>query len=165
MKPLSIAALAIAFAGCAASQQYFEPTERVEGRTQEGRKLATYPLEVGQGSLGEVKVWSEGAYETKGDETLVRIGLEVHNTSGAPIELKPGDLNLEVNAKDYGPISGLRPEGDSAQAVPPGTVAEVRPTFALPPGISPSDIDSMRLHWRVQANGLSSHRARRSPKR
>ena len=155
MKPLSLAALGIVLAGCAASHQYFEPTEHVEGRTPEGRKLATYPLAVGEGSFGEVKVWSEGAYETKSDETLVRIGLEVHNTSGAAIELKPGDPNLEVIAKDYGPISGLRPEVDSSRAFPPGTVAEVRPTFALPPGISPRDIEAMRLHWRVQADGLS----------
>ena len=144
---------AIGLAGCAANQQYFQPTERVEGRTQEGRKLAIYPLTVAQGPVGEAKVWSSGAYETDGDDTVVRVGLEVHNTSGAPIELDPGDLQLHVTAHHYAPISGLRPEDERARAVPPGGIAQLNPTFELPPGISPGDIRSMRLDWRVHAAG------------
>jgi hypothetical protein len=144
---------AVALAGCAANQQYFQPTERVEGRTQTGRKVAIYPIAVPQGPVGEAKVWSSGAYETDGDETVVRVGLEVHNTSAAPLQVDPGDLRLHVHADDYAPLSGLRPEDEVARAVPPGGIAQLSSTFELPPGISPGDIESMRLDWRVRADG------------
>lgn len=144
--------VAIAVCGCGASRQYFEPSERVQGQTLEGHRVAIYPLTVASGPFGEAKVWSRGAYETD-DRALVHAGLEIHNTSGAPIELRQGDVKLDVLSKGQGPIRGLQPITDAARAFAPGTIGEANLRFALPESLSPRDVVALRLHWRVHVNG------------
>ena len=105
MKCLGILA-AIAVTSCAAGQQQFEPTERVQGSTLEGDNVSIYPLAVATGQVGDANVWSSGADKTEGGGTVVRIGIDVHNTGSAPIYLRPdaqvllrvrnGELDLDA---------------------------------------------------------------------
>lgn len=146
--------LAIAACGCATGRQYFEPSERVQGQTLQGHKVAIYPLSVATGPFGEAKVWSRGAYEID-EGALLHVGLEIHNTGRVPVELRPGDVRLDVLTEDHGPIRGLRPVAEGARAFAPGTIGEANLRFALPQDVSPNDVMALRLHWRLHVNGYT----------
>jgi hypothetical protein len=136
--------------GCAASRQYFEPAERIQGQTVGGDKVAIYPLTAAGTQFGEAKLWSHGAYQTDTGSDVVHVGLEIHNTSATTLELRPEELRLDVMHEDAGPLSGLRVSGQP-QVVAPGQIADASFVFELPEGTSPSDLVALRLHWRVHA--------------
>jgi hypothetical protein len=137
--------------GCAASRQYFEPAERVQGQTVQGDKVAIYPLAAAGSHFGEAKVWSHGAYETDGDRNVVHVGLELHNTGNVPLELRPAELRLDVMDGERGPVRGLQTSETAPRVVAPGAIADASFLFELPPGIAPRDATALRLHWRVHA--------------
>jgi hypothetical protein len=137
--------------GCAAGRQYFEPAERVQGQTVQGDKVAIYPLTAAGSQFGEAKLWSHGAYQTADGRNMVHVGIEIHNTGAAPIELRPSELRLDVMDDDRGPQLGLTPSATDARVVANGAIADVNLEFALPAGISPREVTALRLHWGVHA--------------
>ena len=151
---------AVMVAGCAASQQQFEPTERVQGRTVEGDKVATYPVTVSTGQVGEANVWSRGAHETEGDESVVHLGLDVRNTGAAPIELRPEEVTLDVFV-ERGKISGIKPADPVARSFAPGQTGGASLVFPLPHGVSPGDVEALTLNW--QGHVADQTYAQRTP--
>jgi hypothetical protein len=141
----------LALCGCAASHQYFEPSERVQGQTVQGCKVAIYALTGAAGVFGEAKVWSHGAYDAGDGRNVVHIGLELHNTGKTPIELRPGELRLDVMDEERGPVRGLALQNEAARVFAPGAIGDASFLFELPPAIGPSDVVALRLHWRVHA--------------
>jgi hypothetical protein len=137
--------------GCAASRQYFEPSERVQGQTVQGHKVAIYALTGSAGVFGEAKVWSHGAYEAEDGRSVVHIGLEIHNTGKTPIELRPGELRLDVMDDDRGPLRGLQMQDGGTRVFAPGAIGDASFAFDLPAGIDPGDVVALRLHWSVHA--------------
>ena len=93
-KALSAALIALAFAGCAASRQYFEPSERISGQTENGYTQALYPLSGPRGAFGEASLWSRGASRTQDGRTVVQIGFALHNTGASPIVLRGDELRI-----------------------------------------------------------------------
>jgi hypothetical protein len=158
---LWIAVAGITLLGCGASRQAFEPSERVQGRTLQGNKVAIYPLSAGSTMFGEAKVWSHGAYRTKDGPTVVHAALEIHNTAAAPIEIRRGEVTLDVLHSNDGPIKGLRPTEDGTRTFQQGAIGEAHFVFPLPEGVSPRDVDALRLHWRVHHGELTY--AQRTP--
>ena len=147
-----IAVLVLVLCGCATGRQYFEPSERVQGQTVQGHKVAIYALTGASGVFGEAKVWSHGAYEAEDERSVVHVGLEIHNTGAVPVELRPGELRLDVLDEDGGPLRGLSPQdGGAARTVAPGAIEDMSFLFELPPGVEPRDAVALRLHWRVHA--------------
>ena len=137
--------------GCAASRQYFEPSERVQGQTVQGYKVAIYALTGATGVFGEAKVWSHGAYETGDGQSVVHVGFEIHNTGKTPIELRANELRLDVMHEDNGPLLGLATAEDGARVFAPGTIGDASFLFELPHGLGPGDVVALRLHWRAHA--------------
>jgi hypothetical protein len=148
---LLVALFALPLAACAASHQYFEPAERISGQTLKGDKLAIYPLSVAGGALGEAKLWSSGAYEAEGGGAFVHVGIELHNTSAVPLELRAGETKLDVLSDPDGPFKGLRPASDAKSVVAPGAIGEINFQFVLPVGVSPGDVTALRFYWQVHA--------------
>lgn len=151
----------IALCGCAASRQYFEPAERVQGQTAQGDKVAIYPLTAAGKQFGEAKIWSHGAYETDGARSLVHVGLELHNTGVAAIELRPSELRLDVMDGERGPLRGLKARDRATRVIAPGAIDDASFLFELPPGVSPRDVVALRLHWQVHAGDTTY--AQRTP--
>jgi hypothetical protein len=139
--------------GCAASRQYFQPTERVRGVTIQGYRESIYPLMGPHGHFGEAKLWSRGAYRGPGGLTVVHVSIEIHNTSGAHIELAATDVRLDPVRTDDGVLTDVAPAETSRFAVAPGTIVEERFHFVLPAGTTPGEVSAFRVRWRVTNAG------------
>lgn len=145
----------IALSGCAHDRQYFRPTERVRGQTVQGYHEAFYELVGSQGRFGEAKVWSTGAYR-RGDDSVVEVGLDIHNTSGQPIEISAKSLLLDpVRTRDE-PLRKIPAAETGVFKVAPESRASLRAHFLLPDGVRPGAVTSFGFHWRV-ANGPQSY--------
>jgi hypothetical protein len=143
-------------AGCGAGTQYFEPSERVQGQTVHGHKVAIYPLTGPSGVFGEAKVWSSGAHRTDDERAVVRVGFEIHNTSATPIELRTNELRLDVLPFAGNPIKDLMASQPSSRVIAPGAIGEASLKFELPADLSPGDVSALRLRWSVH-NGPQSY--------
>jgi hypothetical protein len=144
---------ALALAGCAASRVYFQPTEHVRGTTDQGFREAIYPLVGPHGPFGEAKVWSRGAYRGPGNRTVIHLGIEIHNTSAAPIVLDARDVRLDPVRTDDGALPNLAPAEQEILSVPPAAIAQARFHFVLPASTSPGDVYAFRARWRVTSSG------------
>jgi hypothetical protein len=157
--------LALGLAGCGAARQYFEPTERVSGQTENGYSQALYPLSGPRGPFGEATLWSRGAYRvdsgnapalrggatTDDDRTVVQIAFSLHNTSDAPIELRGDELRIGTMRTDDALLSELAPADPSVLSVPPQAIGEAQFHFVLPPDTQPREVRAFRLRWSVHA--------------
>src|SRR5689334_8386586 len=138
-------------AGCGAARQYFEPTERVTGQTENGYSQALYPLSGPRGPFGEVTLWSRGAYETDDGRTVVQVAFSLHNTSDSPIELRGDELRIGTMRTDDALLSELVPADPSVLSVPPQGIGEAQFHFVLPPDTRPREVRAFRLRWAVHA--------------
>lgn len=151
---LALAALVL-FSACAHDRQYFRPTERVRGQTLQGYHEAFYELVGSQGRFGEAKVWSRGAYR-QGDESVVEVALDVHNTSGQPIEISAKDLHLDPVRTRDAVLRKLPAAETGVFKVAPESRASLRAHFLLPDGMHPGSVTSLGFSWRVK-NGAQSY--------
>ena len=161
---LSLGLLAL-LAGCGAARQYFEPTERVTGQTENGYSQALYPLAGPHGPFGEATLWSRGAYRADNSgsapalrggasfdgRTVVQIGFSLHNTSDAPIELRGAELRIGTMRTDDALLSELVAADPSVLSVPPQAIGEAQFHFVLPAGVAPREVRAFRLRWAVYA--------------
>lgn len=141
-------ALIVATSGCAYSRQYFRPTERVRGQTVQGYQEAFYDLVGPRGAFGEAKVWSPGAYR-RGDDSVVEVTLELHNTSAEELAVAAQDLRLDPVRGSHGVLRNLAPAETGVFRVPPEARASVQVHFLLPDGIMPGHVHSFGFAWRV----------------
>jgi hypothetical protein len=155
-----LALIAVLLAGCAAQRQYFQPTERQHGETVHGYPEAIYTLVGPQGQFGEAKLWSNGAY-VSGGESVIHIGIEVHDTSAQPIELRAADIELESVATDVGTVGHVPPLRARNRVFAPGAIAPTDFEFRLPDEVAPGDVQSFVLLWRARNAGQSY--AQRTP--
>jgi hypothetical protein len=143
---LIAAALAIA-PGCVSSRA-FVPSEHVTGFSPDGEQLAAeYTLLEEGETLGDVKVWSDGAVRD-GSHTAVRVTFEIANQSTAPLRFEPRGLFLEEmpeSGKTPGRVRPAEVRGDVL--VPAGQSRQLTATFALPKGVWPSDVPGYRVGW------------------
>jgi hypothetical protein len=144
-----VAGSVIVLTGCAASRQYFEPTERVTGQTENGYTQALYPLSGPRGPFGEATLWSRGAYQTDDGRTVVQIGVALHNTSDAPIVLQGSELRIGTMRTDDALLSELRAADAADLHVAAQSLGETQYHFVLPPGVDPSEVRAFRLRWTV----------------
>ncbi len=138
---------ALLLGGCAATRQYFQPTERVHGITEQGFRESMYDLTGAKGRFGEAKIWSRGAYRGPGDRTVIHLGLELHNTGGTPIVVRPGDVVLDRVRTGEGLLTEVAPAEHATYQVAPAGILELRFHFVLPAGIAPDDVSAFRARW------------------
>ena len=150
----------LSLAGCAAPQA-FMPVAPVTKPGPDGVNVAAqYEVESSGQRLGEMQVWSQGAYraEVQGKaQTLVQIGLSLHNTGSAPLELDPTQLLLDDVALGRGTLFRLAPirvEGNGP--ILPAQSRTVRAYFRLPDGVWPDDVIEYRVAWQVRVQGQES---------
>jgi hypothetical protein len=140
---------ALVLGGCAASRQYFQPTERVRGTTLQGYGESIYELSDPHGHFGEAKLWSRGAYRGPGRSTVVQVSIEIHNTSGSAIELRSADVRLDPVRTDSGVLTDLRPAETKDYGIATQALRELRFHFVLPAGTSPGEVTAFQVRWRV----------------
>ncbi len=144
---------ALGVGGCAARTQYFEPTERVEGRTLEGFEAAYYELQGPTGAFGEAKLWSTGATEARVDgvpRTVIEVHYQVQNRGSYPVTIDARQLALrtvETRSGRFGDVPATGVSGDLT--IEPGTVGEGYAIFALPEEVKPSDVVAFNVRWAV----------------
>lgn len=159
LRPVEWMVVLLAASGCAATEQAFQPTEHVEGRTVEGYREAFYELDAGGARYGEVKVWSSGAHRVstaEGHRTAVDVGFTIDNTGDKPIRLALDRVRLEsYQAKEpqQSDIQALLAAGNLAVA--PDATGTVEVTFELPEGIGVSDVQAFRVKWTTESDGRS----------
>jgi hypothetical protein len=144
--------------GCAESSQFFRPTEHVYGETPHGFDEAIYNMVGPFGPFGEAKVWSDGAFSEHGD-SVVHATLELHNTSGVPLVVRPEQLRLDPVRVGSHLLHDFAPIEKQALSVAPGAFGTVELRFVLPPDIRPGEVSSFGLRWSVQ-NGPQSYSQR-----
>jgi len=149
------AMLALVAASCGAGAAEFRPTENVTGRTVEGYKEASYDLETADRQIGEVVVWSAGAYpvaHSRGSQTVVDVGFRIDDGGDTPITLDASDVQLESVQTARQTLADVPASGPPGSiTVGPRSSREIGLTFALPPGIAPSDVRAFRVRWTTAA--------------
>lgn len=146
--------------GCVSSRA-FVPSEHVTGFSPDGQQYAAeYTLLEEGETVGEVKVWTDGA-ERDDSRTVIRVAFELDNPSQRPLRFDESRLFLEELPEDGKAPGRERPAeltGDTL--VPPGESRQLAATFTLPSGIWPSDVPGYRVGWAVV--GGKSH-SRKTP--
>lgn len=140
--------------GCAYNRQYFRPTERVRGQTMQGYPESIYDLVGAKGRFGEAKIWSVGSYR-KGDDSVIEVTLELHNTSGKPIEIASTDLMLDPVTGSKGELHKVPAAETGTFSIGPESRATVRVHFVLPNGWKPGHVRSFGFVWKVKGEEQS----------
>ena len=122
--------------GCVSSRA-FVPSEHVTGFSPNGEQLAAeYALLEAGESLGDVKVWSDGA-QRDGSRTTVRVAFEITNQSREPLRFDERGLFLEELAEEGKAAGRERASGLTGDpVVPPGQSRQLAATFTLPSGVT-----------------------------
>ncbi|HLU40533.1 MAG TPA: hypothetical protein VK081_14205, partial [Planctomycetota bacterium] len=108
--PLVLALLCLA--GCAATRRHFIPREGLNATSPRGWPAARYQLVIAGQSVGETKVWSEGAYRAEvGDDerTILHVGFEIENRSGEEMTFLVDRCQVVDAINDGDPLPDLRP--------------------------------------------------------
>jgi hypothetical protein len=141
--------------GCAENRQYFRPTERVYGRTIQGHGEAIYELVGAFGPFGEAKVWSPGAFREE-DSTVLHVNVDLHNTSGVPIEVDPQQLRADPVRVGSELLRDVPPLEKQRLTVAPGAFGRIKLRYLLPPQYRPGHLSGFGLRWQVK-NGPQSY--------
>lgn len=153
-----LAIVAVAGAGCTGAAQEasaFHPTERVEGRTMEGYKEASYDLTAQGTRRGEIEVWSPGARQMNtpsGSRAVVRVGFTLDDVGQVPLDLDVSNIRLEsfqAKTARKADLPAVLVSGKTAVAAGTSENAEVQ--FELPPDVHVSDISAFRIKWSVRS--------------
>jgi hypothetical protein len=149
MRYIACLSLLLVASGCAYNRQYFRPTERVRGQTMQGYHESFYELVGPGGRFGEAKIWSAGAYRN-GDDSVIEVTLEVHNTSGKPIDISAQDLRLDPVRGSNGELRDVPAAETGTFTVGPEARASVRVHFLLPRGWLPGQVQRFGFEWKVK---------------
>ena len=124
---------------------------------------AHYPVERQGKQFGQIEVWSRGAYRTELEgktQTLVQVGLSLHNTSPTPLEFDPTQLFLDEVALRGGTLYRVAPAQVKGNVpVAPSQTRTLEAYFVLPSDAWPADVIEYRVAWQVKdAAGAYSNR-------
>lgn len=147
----------------AAARETFVPRGGYVALSPAGYPAAEYDLTHCGREVAETKLWSRGAYRgvVRGREkTVVHVGLEIENETGRPITVDPRSLQLDPITTDRWVLRGLQPIATAGRTrVPPGRTQVIHVYYALPPDISPLEIDAFRVRWALRAGRVTYRHA------
>lgn len=147
--------LLLALASCGTSRAYFIPREDVRAQSPRGWPAAQYAVAVAnEPSVGEVRVWSEGAQRTEFEgekRAVLHVGLEIENRSPAPMVLEVAKCRLvDVEVSDM-QLAAVPPDGDTADfEVPANRSGLIDLEFVMPRDTLPRDLESFKLQWSLR---------------
>jgi hypothetical protein len=151
--------LGLLLLSCACSNhRYFVPRENTNGTGPGGYPAAVYRIDAGVlgGSVGEVRVWSEGAHfvDTEDSEEVeLHLGFEIENTSTVPLALDLVTLRLAdvTFGRTRLELEPVRTEGVADAA--PGTTTRIDAFFRPGHEPWPQDINGFSARFRILAGG------------
>jgi hypothetical protein len=121
------------------------------------RHAAEYPVGDRAERRGKIELWSEGAEREELDgslQTLIHVGMELHNTSAEPLRLDREQLRLDDVLLENGNVySAPLATFDGDLEVPPGESRQYQANFRLPSRIWPDDILAYHFTWSVLDSG------------
>jgi hypothetical protein len=121
------------------------------------RHAAEYPIGDRDARRGKIELWSEGAEREELDgslQTLIHVGMVLHNESSEPLRLDQGQLRLDDVLLENGNIhSAPLATFDGDPEVAPGASGQYQATFRLPARIWPDDILAYHFTWAVVDSG------------
>jgi hypothetical protein len=139
-------------AGCAGRHESFAAAERQSMLATDGYVAAQYDALVAGDVIGDVKVWSSGAFvDERSGRTLLHVGFELENNSGAPYELPAHEVAIEgatTNGVMRQPVELYYQDGDGR--VDAGRQARLELWFAMPVGVEPQHLDAFQVRWAVR---------------
>jgi hypothetical protein len=146
-----VATLALASSACASRSESFAAAER-QSLATDGYVSAQYDALVAGDVIGDVKVWSSGAFvDERSGRTLVHVGFELENNSQAEYELPAHEVVIEGATIDgvlREPVDLYYQDGDGRVA--PGREARLDLWFAMPQGVQPQHLDAFQVRWAVR---------------
>jgi hypothetical protein len=156
MRTLLLVLAGAGITACGSTTENFLPSERATSRSPEGYTAAEYQIQGETGSLGEVKVWSRGAYRSEVDgapRTVLHVGFDIDNSSDEPLTLDSGRISLDYASLNDKTLVNLQPDRVVGQAAVPAHASHsVQAFFVLPHGFSPQNLDAFRVQWAI-SNG------------
>jgi hypothetical protein len=151
LRSLATFSLLLCLLSCAATREHFIPREDVRAQSPRGWPAAQYPITIGGENVGEAKVWSEGTFraDVEGDKrTILHIGFEVENRSGAELDFDVDKCRVVDVQGDDGRMADMAAHDESGQLhVAVGQVGLIDLEFVLPLGSNPRDLDTFRVEW------------------
>lgn len=138
------------------------------GGDAEDRHALEYPIGARDARRGKIELWSDGAEREELDgalQTLIHVGMVVHNTSNEPVRLDREQLRLDdvllengnIHSAPLATFDGEVRDGevgsDGEPEVPPGASRQYQAYFRLPARIWPDDILAYHFTWAVKDSG------------
>lgn len=121
------------------------------------RHAAEYPVGSRDARRGKIELWSDGAEREELDgslQTLIHVGMVLHNESNEPLRLDQQQLRLDDILLENGNVhSAPLATFDGEAEVPPGASGQYQATFRLPARIWPDDILAYHFTWAVLDSG------------
>lgn len=112
---------------------------------------AYYEITVGQRTIGDVKVWSNGA-RVENDQIIVEMGLRIRNNIDTPITIDPTGSGVEVTEKREVQVVDNETKTDGPLTVPAGGMARVTLTYTLPAKTDLDNITGFDFYWRLSTS-------------
>ncbi len=148
--PSAVVALAVAASACTSSRAWFRPGENSGSESPGGFPAASYDVGRDSQAAGQVTVWSEGARLDDRGMTVVRVGFEIENWSGAEVELVLAETDLRAVQTGSDLFEDLPYSAMGGNAVVPDQkVGRVDLEFTIPEAwlTGPEDIASFHVRW------------------
>lgn len=146
------AMLALGSMSCASRREAFAAGERQTVLGTDGFVAAQYDALVAGDVIGDVTVWSSGAFvDERSGRTLVHVGFDLENNGNEPYELLAHHVVIEgatTNGVVRGPVELYYQDGDGRVAA--GREGRLDLWFAMPPGVEPQELDAFQVRWTVR---------------
>jgi len=139
---------------CGGLTQEFAPLQADGGYTIYGYRSGTYDVAIEGSKVGEVEVWSAGAFEDEaqaGEPTMLHVGLSVKGVGEEPLMLSADAVELTTLVVDDRTIEAPGIDPITEEGVVPKAEGQVDVFFRLPPDVDPQDVDAFRVRWKVQS--------------
>ncbi len=149
--------LLLALLPACSSTRWFAPRENLNGTSPSGFPAAVYPVQAGDTTRGDVRIWSDGTSleeaDGQADVPLLHVGFEIENTGSTALAIDLGALRVERLWWDDQSLAELRPTRVEGQtSAPAGGRATVQ--FWFHPGVevAPRKVAAFDVRWRVCAD-------------
>lgn len=151
------------FVACTPSYVAVSGTATIGPDGEGERHALEYPIGARDARRGKIELWSDGAEREELDgslQTLIHVGMVVHNTSSEPVRLERKQLRLDDVLLENGDIySAPLATFDGEPEVPPGASRQYQAYFRLPARVWPDDILAYHFTWAVVDSGGSHPQA------
>lgn len=138
--------------GSCAHHADFRPVDAAT-KLAPGYVAAYYEVEKRQRNIGDVKIWSPGAYpaQINGEQTAIHVRMRVRNDTQEPLELALNETYVEITTDERRFVT-VR---DEARVEGAATVEAISTTrldlyYVLPGDLDADDVAAFELNWMLR---------------